>query len=224
MSIDATVYLPADVPTDRRCLEVDGTQPLTRELVDRLHAFADEVEDAGDAVAILALTGHPATAGTPDIGLVNKWERALRRLERLPATTVATVHGECGGTALEALLVADVRIGTPDVWLRLPSGAGGADAWPGMAHYRLANQVGVARVRRAVLVGEPMSAETALELGVLDELVADGAVAGAAARAFTVPAGADVAVRRQLLLEATTTTFEDALGRHLAACDRVLRS
>jgi isomerase DpgB len=35
--------------------------------------------------------------------------------------------------------------------------------------------------------------------------------------------GAELAIRRQLVLEAATTTFEDALGMHLAACDRALR-
>ena len=36
-------------------------------------------------------------------------------------------------------------------------------------------------------------------------------------------AGAEHAIRRQLLLEAATTSYEDALGAHLAACDRELR-
>ncbi|KOG89867.1 enoyl-CoA hydratase, partial [Streptomyces varsoviensis] len=35
--------------------------------------------------------------------------------------------------------------------------------------------------------------------------------------------GKDLAIRRQLLLDARTTSFEDALGPHLAACDRLLR-
>jgi isomerase DpgB len=35
--------------------------------------------------------------------------------------------------------------------------------------------------------------------------------------------GADLAIRRQLVLEAANTAFEDALGVHLAACDRALR-
>lgn len=236
MSIDATTIGHADTtpsggflpgaPGTRPYLEIDGTLPLTRELVERTHAFADEAEATGgrgDGVVLLSVTGNLTTAAPVDIALVNKWERALRRLERISATTVAVVSGECGGVAFEALLTTDVRIGTPDVLLRLPSGGGRPDAWPGMALHRLANQVGVARVRRAVLFDAPVNAETALSLGILDELAADRAVAEAAAQAFTPPAGADVAVRRQLLLEATTTTFEDALGRHLAACDRVLR-
>jgi isomerase DpgB len=33
----------------------------------------------------------------------------------------------------------------------------------------------------------------------------------------------ELAVRRRLLLEAPSATFEDALGAHLAACDRLMR-
>jgi isomerase DpgB len=35
--------------------------------------------------------------------------------------------------------------------------------------------------------------------------------------------GAEMAIRRQLIFEAGSTTFEDALGAHLAAADRALR-
>ncbi|GAA2266643.1 hypothetical protein GCM10010232_68780 [Streptomyces amakusaensis] len=220
-----------DFTAVRPQLRIDGAEPLSRELIARVQAFADQAEEAGpDSVAVLRLTGDaPADApvGVPadgvSIALVNKWERALRRIERLSATTVAVVDGECGGTALETLLTTDLRLGTPDVWLRLPSGAGPGSAWPGMALYRLANQVGVARVRRAALFDTPVGAVDALELGLLDEIADDLDTAVAVALAVTPGRGADVAVRRQLLLEATTTTFEEALGRHLAACDRVLR-
>ncbi|GGZ63761.1 hypothetical protein GCM10010387_66400 [Streptomyces inusitatus] len=216
-----------DLTAVRPQLRIDGAEPLSRELIARVQAFADQAEEAGpDSVAVLRLTGD-ALAGMPvdgvSIALVNKWERALRRIERLSATTVAVVDGECGGTALEALLTTDLRLGTPGVRLRLPSGAGPGSAWPGMALYRLANQVGVARVRRAALFDAPVGAVDALELGLLDEIADDLDSAVAVALAVTPARGADVAVRRQLLLEATTTTFEDALGRHLAACDRVLR-
>jgi isomerase DpgB len=36
-------------------------------------------------------------------------------------------------------------------------------------------------------------------------------------------AGAELAIRRQLMDEASWMSFEDALGPHLAACDRALR-
>ena len=72
------------------------------------------------------------------MALVSKWERGLRRLERLDMTTVAMATGDCGGLALDALLATDYRVATSDVRLLVPV-AGGA-TWPGMAIYRLAQQ------------------------------------------------------------------------------------
>jgi isomerase DpgB len=93
-----------------------------------------------------------------------------------------------------------------------------------MALYRLARQAGTAAVRRAVLFGIPIEAGEALAMHLVDELTGNAvsALAAAADLARTRP-GAELAIRRQLILEAPTVSFEDALGVHLAACDRALR-
>jgi isomerase DpgB len=203
---------------------IDGREPLSAAVVAALDAFVDRVEDApAGVVPVLRLTGAPLGEQEPSrTGLVNKWERVLRRLERLGRPTVATVRGDCGGLAAEALLATDYRIASVDARLRLPAGPGGV--WPGMGLYRLANQIGFARVRRSVLFGAPLSSVRALEIDLVDEVAQDvqTAVTAAVARLGAAD-GQDVAVRRQLMLDATTTSFEEALGRHLAACDRLLR-
>ncbi|MFJ4703218.1 (3,5-dihydroxycyclohex-3-enyl)acetyl-CoA dehydratase subunit B [Streptomyces sp. TverLS-915] len=202
-------------------LTIDGAEDLTPPLVARVQDFCDRAEDADPGTpAVLRLGGVANGAAPLDVALVNKWERALRRVERLPVTTVAVVSGACGGLALEALLATDYRIATAGTSLTVPVRDGAA--WPGMALYRLANQVGVAAVRRNVLFDEPLAAPAALSLGLLDRLVDDEAEAVSLVGALPKPGGAPGPLR-QLLLEATTTTFEEALGRHLAACDRVLR-
>ncbi len=204
---------------------VDGAQPLSPAIVAALDAFVDRVEDApAEAVPVLDVSGVPAPdrVGLPAIGLVNKWERVLRRLERLKRPVMAVLTGDCGGLALEAALVTDLRVAATGTTLHLPTGPGGV--WPGMGLYRLANQVGFARVRRSVLFGGTIAALDALDRDLLDEVTDD--VAGAVAAAVAIlgtTAGQDLAVRRQLMLDATTTSFEEALGRHLAACDRLLR-
>jgi isomerase DpgB len=204
---------------------IDGRQPLAAAAVADLDAFIDQVEDApANAVPVLEVTGAPTEIHTelPRIAIVNKWERVLRRLERLRRPTVAVVHGDCGGIAVEALLATDLRLSATDARLHLLARPGGV--WPGMGLYRLANQVGLAHVRRSILFGSTMSAAEALARNLVDEVTEDVAAATAAAVAtLETAAGEDVAVRRQLMLDATTTTFEEALGRHLAACDRLLR-
>lgn len=205
-------------------VRVDGRRPLSAGLVAALGAACDGAEDRGDGTVILDVSGVPA--GPPDdggtIALVSKWERVLRRLERLPAATIAVASGDCGGLALEALLATDYRIATPSACLLIP--ARGQATWPGMLLYRLARQAGAAAVRRAVLFGVPIAAADAVTMHLIDELAGDtqGALAAAAELAASVP-GAELAIRRQLMQDAPTVSFEDALGAHLAACDRALR-
>ncbi|MFJ2581080.1 enoyl-CoA-hydratase DpgB [Kitasatospora aureofaciens] len=227
-----TLNAPANAPADlaeQTVLElgVDGSQPVTAELVAALNALCDRAEDAAPgAYVLLRLSGAPRgpwSAAGQDIQQVSRWERALRRLERLPVATVALAEGDCGGAAFETLLATDHRLARRD--LRLLAPTGGEGMWPGMALYRLANQTGVAGSRRAVLLGAPITADRALALHLVDT-VTDGDPAEAVPAVAALVAGlsgAELAIRRRLMFEATTTPFEESLGRHLAACDRVLR-
>ncbi|MFD3588187.1 enoyl-CoA-hydratase DpgB [Streptomyces sp. NPDC058683] len=202
-------------------LEIDGSGHLTPALVRAVEAACAEAERVG--FLAVSVTGVPDGPGTyADVAQVSKWERALRRLERLPATTVSVASGAVGGLALDALLATDYRIATPDT--RLEVSPSEADAWPGMALYRLVQQAGIAPIRRTVLFGHPLTAAKAMELGLLDEIaaVAPAALAEAAAAAG-LRSGRELAIRRQLMRDAATTSFEEALGAHLAACDRMLR-
>ena len=206
-------------------LRVDGARPLSAELVDDLAAVCDGAEDGGDRnTVIMHVSGAPEDSLDKDltVGLVSKWERGLRRLERLPAATIAVASGECGGLALEALLTTDYRIANASVRLLVPVKA--RVTWPGMALHRLVRQAGAAAVRQAVLFGSPIEARDALAMRLIDELTDDTPSAlAAAARLTGAFPGVELAIRRQLMLDAPTVSFEDALGVHLAACDRVLR-
>lgn len=205
-------------------VRVDGRRPLSAGLVAAIGAVCDRAEDRGEGTVILDVSGVPGER--PDegvtIALVSKWERVLRRFERLPGATIAVASGDCGGLALEALLATDYRIATPSARLLMPEFA--QATWPGMVLYRLARQAGAAAVRRAVLFGVPIPAAEAAAMHLIDELATDtdGALAAAAELASALP-GAELAIRRQLVQDALTVSFEDALGAHLAACDRVLR-
>ncbi|MEV7996310.1 enoyl-CoA-hydratase DpgB [Streptomyces sp. NPDC086077] len=206
-------------------LRIDGRQMLSAETVSAVNALSDRLEDqGGQPIAVIELTGAPDPAWTHglEISLVNKWERALRRLERSSAVTVATVTGPCGGTALDALLITDYRVANDTVHL-LPH-IGPSGPWPGMALYRMTQQLGVARARRSLLFGAPIKAAEALTLGLMDEIVSDPSEGTVRAlELIKATAGTGLAIRRRLILEAATTSFEEALGSHLAACDRVLR-
>jgi isomerase DpgB len=206
-------------------LRVDGSRPLSAETVAKLGAACGRAEDGGTSgFVIIYLSGvpEPESLSGLSVGLVSKWERELRRLERLPAVTIGVAEDDCGGPALDALLATDYRIMVARAKLVVPVVAGAT--WPGMALYRLARQAGAAQARRTALFGTPIKAVAAQAIGVIDDVtdnvphcVEKAREAAAAARVT------ELAIRRQLVLEASATTFEDALGVHLAACDRALR-
>ncbi|MEO3874990.1 enoyl-CoA-hydratase DpgB [Nonomuraea sp. B12E4] len=205
-------------------MTISGAEPLSAATVEAIGALVAEAERQEGGTVAIRVSGAPRGAWTRElnVSLVTRWERMLRRLERLPVTTVALASGDCGGAALDVLLTTDVRIGETGV--RLLIAGDGEATWPGMALYRLAQQAGVARTRRAALFGRPITAAEALELGLLDEVTEDPQEALAAAGRGAGPlAGSELAIRRRLMFDATTTVFEDALGAHLAACDRALR-
>lgn len=206
-------------------LRIDGAQPFSAASFHALQTLCDRAEDDPAAGPVtIHVSGVPSDGWTRDlsVALVSKWERALRRLERLIVPTVAMVSGDCGGHALDALLATDFRIATPEA--RLLVTVDGDATWPGMSLYRLARQAGPGRIRRAALLGVPIEMTEALSLRLVDEVVddPDAALAALAERAGAV-AGKELAIRRQLLFDASRTSFEDALGPHLAACDRALR-
>ena len=206
-------------------LWIDGGRPLTTATVAAVGAACDRSEESGHrTVVTVHLSGAPADAspGNLTTALVSKWERALRRLERLPTVTIAVAEGDCGGSALDALLATDYRIASTTVRLLMPTVAGAT--WPGMVLYRLARQAGETAARRAVLLGTPIEAGDALAMHLVDQLADDpvGALAPVAEAAASL-SGTELAIRRQLVMEAPAAAFEDALGVHLAACDRALR-
>jgi isomerase DpgB len=212
---------------------LDPAQPLSAALISGLDELCDRVENAAeDAIVVIHLAGRdPADDTRPqpeewpgDVGIhtVSRWERALRRIERLDAVTVAMAEGGCGGPALEVMLATDCRIAGTGTRLWLPMTDG--EFWPGMAVHRLANQIGVAATRRLLLSDGELSLPLALRLGLINEL-ADEPLEEVHATAERVGqlGGAEFGIRRRLLLEAPATSYEEAIGAHLAACDRALR-
>jgi isomerase DpgB len=218
-------------------LTIDGDEPLSTSLTKRVNVACDHIEDAdGDVVVLMYLRGprDPATgsaaggesggAWSPELGVhtVNRWERALRRLERLSRLTIAVVDGVCRGPALELLLTTDYRIARPGAVLQMPPPT--QAAWPGLALFRVAHQLGAARARQFALLGVALPAERAADAGLVDTVAVDvRAAVGDAVERFAGTSGSEIALRRQLLFDAATTSFEDAVGVHLAACDRTLR-
>jgi enoyl-CoA hydratase/carnithine racemase len=96
------------------------------------------------------------------------------QIASLPQPVIAAIQGHALGGGLELALAADLRagvraakFGTPEVTLGMIAG------WTGVR--RLSETIGVARARHLTLLGSPITAEQALEWGLLTALSEDAA-------------------------------------------------
>lgn len=165
----------------------DKRNALTAAMIDALHAAVDEAEAAGAAVLVITADGPLFCAGADIAGYRDAVEepvalrvftdRARGLCERLARTDMVVVAG-VGGTALGGgfelvlaadvvIAVADARFGLPELKLGLIPGWGGTQ--------RLTAQLGAARAKRAILLGDTMTAPELHEAGLIARLVADAA-------------------------------------------------
>jgi isomerase DpgB len=151
-----------------------------------------------------------------------QWERTLRRLEGAQIPTIAIMETDCFDAVFELVLASDVRLALPHVKIGLTANS---VIWPSMGVYRLVSQLGIGKARQLILFGATYDAEHAQALGLIDCATSSPQVYVAD---FIQLLGSqtlrDLAVRRRLMLEAPSLTYEDALGGHLAACERTSRS
>ncbi|OBK45269.1 enoyl-CoA-hydratase DpgB [Mycobacterium sp. 1081908.1] len=205
---------PSREPTDFFTLPAGDLASRTRDLSDFIRS-----RTGGLAVIDLREAGPQHLSPGDGIADVNGWERTLRLIERSPATTAALFGQQIGGHALEVGLACDFRITGPGsrvIWHN--DGA----VWPSTALFRLVQLVGPAQTIRLSLLGRPMDASAALVSGLVDIITDEPETELEALRAAVARLD-DLRVVRQLIAEATHTSYDEALGAHLAACERYLR-
>lgn len=119
----------------------------------------------------------------------------FREIERFPAPTIASIQGFALGGGCELAIACDLRVagesaklGQPEVGLGIIPAAG--------ATYRLPRLVGLGRARELVFTGRILSASEALAIGLVEQVVPDGALADAtAALAQSIAKNSRLAVR-----------------------------
>jgi enoyl-CoA hydratase/carnithine racemase len=201
-------------------------------MIQELGQVFDHLEDASESrVVVIRGAGGSFSEGVDfrdfspdksiDIHGFNKWEKLVVRLERLPKAIIAVVDGAAVGGGFQLALVADARIASPRAFFQLPEVHMGF--LPGMATYRLARHLGVARARRIMLRNERVDSSAALDLSLVDEVTDDlEAALERTVHSFGPLHTVAIQLCRRLVNESFETEFEDFLGRFLAAQHRAV--
>ena len=167
------------------------TNALTRQVYREIAEAAAELGARDDVVAVIVFGGHEifsAGEDMPELQTLNADEaaaaagvvaHAVDALAALPKPTVAAITGYALGAGLTLALAADWRIsgdnvkfGATEILAGLAPAGGGAT--------RLAGAVGDSKARDMVFSGRFVDAREALELGLIDQMVAPDGVYDAA--------------------------------------------
>jgi enoyl-CoA hydratase/carnithine racemase len=166
-----------DREIETRCAIVTGAPPVFSAGYDIASIPADSFES--DAEALVA---HPFHA-------------AMEALASHPWPTVAAINGHCLGGGLELAISCDLRICAAGAKLGMPPAKLGL-VYGHTGLRRFLDTVGLARTKELFLTGRNFEARRAAEIGLVHEVVADGALEDAAVElAATIAANAPLSMR-----------------------------
>ena len=204
----------------------DKLNALDRATLEGLEtAFASAAADDSVRVVVLTGAGPKAFVAGADIAQMNTLtpvqgrdfsllgQRLMRRIETLGKPVIAKVNGFALGGGLELAMACHLRIaadkakvGQPEINLGLIPGFGGTQ--------RLLRLAGRAATLELCLLGAPISAERALALGIVNEVVpADQLDERVSALAAQLAKAAPLALRG--ILDCVLTGGETALDQGL---------
>jgi enoyl-CoA hydratase/carnithine racemase len=155
---------------------------LTTAMIEALHAAITEVAGRRDVRVVVVTGAGPAFCAGLDLrelaaqreaGRVetHSLEDALEQLERSPHPTIAAVRGDAIAGGCELALHCDLRVAADTARFAMPLARIGI-AVPVALTWKLVDTIGPAATKEMLFTGEPVGAETALALGLVNRVVA----------------------------------------------------
>ena len=123
-------------------------------------------------------------SGEDGIAYERKMDRILETIERCPVPTIAAVAGFCTGGGAAIAAVCDFRIGSATAQFGFPIARTLGNCLSMSNYARLAALVGPQRVKEMLLLAKLIDAPTALQIGLISELLPDVAALHARAEAL----------------------------------------
>lgn len=161
----------------------DYANALSTTLLDELNHILEQVdEDEESFCTIITGRGEKAFCAGADlkerknmtdnetITAVRYIGKTVNRVEKMRMPVIAAINGVAFGGGLELALACDIRmiqtntkVGLTETSLAIIPGAGGTQ--------RLSRLIGAGSAKRLIYTGKPVTAEEALQLGIVEEVV-----------------------------------------------------
>lgn len=199
---------------------------LSAELMREMIACAQELAARRDVDVVLVTGAAGVFSAGADLKDSTRWaggaplleqreiaqlgQRMARAWEELPQITIAAIEGYAVGGGLALAVALDWRVMARDAFVTLPEISLGIPLTWGTLP-RLVNLVGPARAKRLAILGERVTAEQALAMGLVDELCEHGK---------SIQCAADIAVRvlekpkHSVMMTKETVNAYAGLGAH----------
>ncbi len=233
MTTEKTVLYRRDGRIGRITLnrpEVLNAENMTflRDLTEAIHTLRDDREAR---VAIVTGAGRAFCAGVDLKALsggnlngsfFTDIEYLWEILENCDKAVICGIHGNCLGGGLQIALACDLRVAAEDAILGLP--AVKECLIPGLGSYRLPRLIGMGRARELLLLGDPIDARRALEIGLVNRVVPrdqlENACLSLAERLLAVPHTSLTHIKRlsNLAFHTDFTRFMQAFVPAMQAC------
>jgi enoyl-CoA hydratase/carnithine racemase len=155
--------------------------PLSINVLEKLHAGTDNILiDQTIQTVIFTGTDNVFASGADlrEIAKVNgdtarefalRGQTLMTKIAAMPQTTIAAVNGFCFGGALDLALACDKRIASPNAIFSHPgANLGIITGWGGTQ--RLPRLVGEAKALEIFLTAKRVTAEEALDIGLIDKI------------------------------------------------------
>ena len=144
-------------------------------------------------------------------------------IENYPKPTIAMIDGHCIGGGLNLATCSDIRIASGKSRFAMPA-AKLALGYPFDAIRRLINAVGPAKARQLMFTARSMDAETALRIGLVQEVVSEEALASRVAElAEGIGGNAPLTIRAMKFIS-TQVMQPDPAKRDLERCKEMVEA
>lgn len=160
----------------------EALNALNREIVDEMDKLIDRVSEDSSVRCLIFYSEKNFAAGADIKAMAECDEEGAKtfafspvynKIADLPLPTIAAIEGYALGGGMELAMTCDMRIagesakmGFPEVTLGIFPGAGGT--------IRVPKVVGEAFAKELIFTGDAVGAERALQMGLVNRVVADG--------------------------------------------------